>query len=415
MHDQRCSSLFGVFLAILLALMLLSVFACDRQPTGLGEIPGEGDLAGIGEIDLGAGGSFLLGTVTDTTLAPGYLEIWAMDVAYDTQTGIVSFDVQLGNQTRRNIPPPIQFVITEIMPPSIAVLEFDGTSWDGFPFYDFSSKLGDDDILQPGERTERVTMRFHTARPRSFAIGFRIDLGPPPGGGMILGIVYRDDNRNGARDRSDLVEPGIPGITVFLEKTLEGGDKVLLLARTDVNGEYRFGGLREGVYKVGVSIAPEMWEVTSTNPLLITLVKGPDGEVQDFFGASFGLFPLHAREPHTLFGPVAVGPGSPVGTLLDSTFIDSLTPLPVVYSYYLNVMRPPFLATQPGIIDSASTWINDTLVFEYHRSARPDSAFFVPQTILLPEGLVKTGENAIRLFTDGPERAVLLWWVYKEL
>lgn len=409
-------SLVYLFAPILIILSLMLVlYSCSEQPIAIDQVPEGGDLSGIGEIDPDVGGSFLLGSVADSTFARGYIEVWAMDVAYDPSMGIVSFDVQLFNKTEQEIPAPIHFVITDVIPRNIAVVEFDGVSGDGFPFYDFSSKLGDDNVLDPGERTERVTMKFHTAEPRSFAIGFRIDLGPPPGGGIIAGVVYRDDNQNGMRDRCDRCEPGIQGITVALEKTLDNGEKVILFTRTDLNGEYSYWGLKEGVYKVFVNESMEGWVVTSTNPLLITLVEGPDGKVQDFFGANFGLFPIEPPVPGNLFGPIMVGPLSRHGTLVDSVFINPPSVLPVIHKYYLDVMEPPFgIGPFLGVIDSASAWINDELVFEYVRTLPPDSTYFRPQTIELPDGLVKLGENTIRLLTTGNEHAVLMWRVYKE-
>lgn len=415
MHVRTHFSSNGFFLFILSMLVLALVFSCGEQPTGIEGEPEEGGFSGTGDIDPGAGGSFLLGTVSDTTFAEGHLEVWAMDVAFDPATGIVSFDVQLQNCMRTDIHPPIHFVITRIMPRDIAVLEFDGTSADGFPYYDFSDKLGDDGILEAGGRTERVTMKFHTVEPRSFAIGFRIDLGTYAPGGMIAGVVFRDDNRDGIRERCEKLErcePGIPGIVVALKKPLEN---VILLVRTDRNGEYRFGGLRAGVYEVFVEVSPQSWEVTSVNPLLVTLVAGPDGEVQDYLGANFGLFPLQPPPSENLFGPVIVGPFSPFGTLLDSLFVNPPSILPVVQYYYIDVVEPPFMFPSLGIVDTAAAWINDELVFAYRRPEPPDSAYFWPRTIRLREGLVRVGENTIRLFTDGNEEAALMWRVYKKM
>jgi hypothetical protein len=409
------SSITKLIIPVLFVIVSALVFSCGEQPTGIVQEPGDG-LSGIGEIDPDAGGDFLLGTVSDSTRGPGHIEIWAKNVAFDSASGIVSFDVQLVNRMRTNIPAPIRFVVTYIRPADIAVLGFDGTTRDGFPYYDFSSKLGNDNILEPGESSEPVTMKFHTVRPRPFAIGFRIDLGPSPGTGMIAGVVFQDDNRNGIRDRckDDPCEPGIPGITVALEKTLSDGDRVILLVRTDVNGEYHFGGLREGVYKVFVEASPQYWEVTSPNPLLVTLIEGPDGEVQDFFGANFGLYPLYPPPPDNLFGPILVGPASPYGTLVDSTFTNPPSVLPVVFHYYLEVMEPPWEGPYPVVVDSASAWINDVLVYEYSKSTPPDTIAFTPKTIRLRDNLVHGGENKIRLFTDGPGRSALMWRIYRK-
>lgn len=416
MKGQKRSPAIRSIAPILLALMLVLFFSCGEHPTGVKRDSDEGPFSGSGEIDPGVSGGFLLGSVSDSTFAPGWIEVWGMDVAYDSTNGIVSFDVQLFNQTSRDIAPPVHFVITYIVPRNIAVLEFDGVTGDGFPYFDFSSKLGGDGVLEPGERTERVTLKFHTVEPRSFAIGYRIDLRPPLEGGIIGGIVYRDDNQNGVRDRCDnyRCEPGIPRITVALEKTLSNGDHVVLLTRTDLNGGYRFWGLGEGVYKVFVSAVQDNWEVTSANPLLVTLVEGPDGRIQSFLKANFGLFPLEPPIPGNLFGPILIGPFSPFGTLLDSTFTNPPSILPVVFKYYLDVMEPPFDRAYPGVIDSASAWINGELVFDYGRIPPPDTVYSAPVTVLLPEGLVQVGENSIRLFTDGDAGSALMWRVYRK-
>ena len=137
-------------------------------------------------------------------------------------------------------------------------------------------------------------MKFHTVESRSFAIGFRVDLDAAAGGGVIAGVVYRDDNQNGTMDRIDTCEPGVPGVTVALEMTLENNNRLTLYTTTDSSGEYSFSGLEQDVYKVFVDPAPENWEVVSTNPLLVTLVKGPDEKVLDFTEANFGLYALES-------------------------------------------------------------------------------------------------------------------------
>jgi hypothetical protein len=410
MFHLRRSSLFPPAAFVLLTLALALVFSCSEQLMEVDQEPGGGN----GDIEPGIGGSFLLGLVSDSSIAPGHIEVWGMDVEYDSAQGIVSFDVQLVNRSRTSIPPPIHFVITEIVPHDISVVDFDGVTGDGFPFYDFSEKLGDDNVLEPEERSERVRMYFQTGEERSFAIGFRIDLRPPDSEGAIGGVVYRDDNKNGRRDRCDRCEPGIPEISVGLEKPLDNGDRVILITRTNGKGEYRFYGLKEGVYKVFVSPDLENWEVTSANPLLVTLVEEPDGSVQSFLGAHFGLFPMHPPVPDNLFGPIMTGPLSPFGTVLDTVFTNPATYTPVQYNYYLDVMEPPFAFPSCGIVDSASAWINDELVFEYHRIYDPDTAYFAPTTVELPDSLVPYGENRILLTTYGNRDAVLMWRVYRE-
>jgi hypothetical protein len=395
-------------------------------------------MTGSGDIDPGASGSFLLGKLMDPNFAAGYIEVWAANVMYDTASGMVSFDLTLTNFTEWPIPPAIHFVITWISPPNIAIVDIDGETRDGFPFYDFSDKLGPDGILDVGESTEPVTARFHTVIPQSFGIGFRIDLAPmPPVGATIEGVVFRDDNRNGVRDRCrdcgtpasadaycHRCEPGIPDITVSVDRLRDDGTMFTMIARTDQDGRYRFTGFDQGVHKIFVHPPVNVFEITSSNPLLVTLIRGPGGEVLSYFDADFGLYPHFTPGGQTLFGPVLVGPMSMHGTLLDSTFVDSLSILPVIHRYFLEVTYPPFERWPiQGVVDTASAWINDVMVYDFSAPDPPDSNwyepaaadthFFVPEIIELPEGLIHYGPNQIRLFVDGNDHAVLLFRVFK--
>ncbi len=421
----------------LCVLLLVLAFSCGESPTTVDDKSGGGGgMSGSGDIDPGATGSFLLGSVTDSLFAPGYIEIWASNVMFDSATGMVTFDISLTNFTEWPIPPAIHFVITSINPPNIAILDFDGETRDGLPFYDFSDKLGSDNVLDIGETTEPVTAKFHVVQPRSFSIGFRIDLHPMLQGAKIVGVVFRDDNKNGVRDRckndgvntvsqNDRCEPGIPNITVSVDHPLRDGTMITLITRTDQNGEYTFTGFRQGVYKVRVHAPEDRWEITSSNPLLVTLVEGPDGKVQDFYGANFGLYPLFFPGGETLFGPILVGPRSPFGTLVDSTFEDTPSILPVVHHYYLEVMYPPY-DNWPvlGVIDTAAAWVNGVQVYSFsqpeppdssfNRSALQDSSWFMPELIRLPDGLVHYGENTIRLFADGNDHGVLWYRLFKQ-
>lgn len=410
---------------ILLALLLAFVFSCSEDPTRIEKQPADtGGLTGSGDVDPDANGSFLLGTVSDTIFAPGHIEVWANNVVFDDATGICSFDVALLNAMRTPIPAPIHFVITSVFPSNIAVVDFDGVTPDNFPYYDFSSKLGPDFVLDAGELSEPVNMKFHTVTARSFSIGFRIDIGPLQGMGKIAGVVFQDNNRNGIRDRckddganadpaQERCEFGIPGITVSLMKGPyeNNPDEVILITRTNENGEYMFAGLREGVYNVKVHVDPNQWEITSSNPLLVTLVKGPDGDVLDFYGANFGLFPVGGMGEETLFGPIIVGPMTPYGALLDSTFIDGVSLLPVIQHYYLDVYYPPYMGPFPVIIDTAAAWINGVQVFGY--SSTPPDSVFQGETVPLPPGLVHTGVNDIRLYVGENEYAALHFRVFK--
>jgi len=72
--------------------------------------------------------------------------------------------------------------------------------------------------------------------------------------GKIRGSVYEDGNGNGQRDGG---ERGIAGVTITLTGTDNLGNPVNRTVTTDVNGDYRFDGLRQGTYAV-----------TETHPIL---------------------------------------------------------------------------------------------------------------------------------------------------
>ena len=106
-------------LAVPAVVMLLLVFAvsCSETPSAIDNTSGgSGGMSGVGDIDLGTTGSFLLGSVSDTSFAAGYIDVWASNVEYDASTGLVMFDIALTNKTEWPIGPPVHFVITSSRP-----------------------------------------------------------------------------------------------------------------------------------------------------------------------------------------------------------------------------------------------------------------------------------------------------------
>ena len=246
------------------------------------------------------------------------------------------------------------------------------------------------------------------------------EVGCVPGGAAIAGVVFSDDNQNGVRDGCEGCEPGIPDITVVLNGTArddrgaivtQAGGRCPVFTRTSATGQYKFAGLREGVYTVAVVVPVDRFRLTSKSPLLVTLVRGPDGKVRSFLGANFGLFPIVPPPTDVLFGPIIVGPASMFGTILDSTFVNPPSPLTVVFTYVLDVMEPPWDRPFVAPIDSAKAWINGQKVFEYHRTPPDSMMSFPPQTIKLPYNLVPFGKNTIKIMTAGGAQSALMWKV----
>jgi hypothetical protein len=242
----------------------------------------------------------------------------------------------------------------------------------------------------------------------AFAIGFRVDVGPPSGG-SISGIVFNDLNGDGIRSS---LEPGIPHIIVELRPSAR---EILYRVRTDLNGHYVFPDLTADVYHAKAQADPNIaMRPTTPNPLLVTLVELPDGTVSDFEGANFGFLvgPLPPGEP--IFGPVDVGPGSPKGTVLDTTFVVPLFFAPV--EFFLVVTPPPILGPFPMRIDKADVAIDGTTVWEFV-CERPDTFSCMPWAkVPLDLHLPRTDnlERHIRITTEGDEWSFLMYSVVAE-
>ena len=86
---------------------------------------------------------------------------------------------------------------------------------------------------------------------------------PSPGQGAIVGNKFNDLNNNGSHD---LGEPGIAGLTIYLDangnRQLDSGEQS---TTTNVDGEYVFDNLLPGTYNVA-EVLQSGWIQTSPNP-----------------------------------------------------------------------------------------------------------------------------------------------------
>jgi hypothetical protein len=391
------------------ALLLFGfLFSCSESPTD--QNIDSDVMTGSGDIDPNANGDILLSDVDLGPDFPGRLEVWAVDLETEGDS-VVSFDLVLVNKTEFDLYPPIHFVITKIVPNSVSVLNPDGYVRDRLPFFDFSEKLGDDGVLTPGERTARVNVRFGWPEPAAFSIGFTLSIGQPPLEGVIAGIVFKDLNRNGIYDGES--EPGVPNIAVAL-RAASGDTRLGRVVHTDRLGRYGFRGLHAGVYEVAAMGLLGM-SFTSPNPILVTLVELPDGTVSSFTDADFGTTPLYPPIER-FFGPAPVGPGSELGTHVDSSFVvppPVPTDLPRPHNYFVRVEPPMLMGPRPIYITEADVSIDGQSVFEFE--CRGDSLCLPPvaRVLLEPPGLAE-GEHMICIDVLGSEGSFLLISVERE-
>jgi len=391
------------YLICLIMVGLLAVLpSCSDNPT---DAPISADNQATGHIDPNQSGGVLLGRVT-TGLSPATVEVWAQNLTVESDE-IVSFDAVIVNKCRCPIEAPIHFVVTRVIPDAVQVENEDMEGPDG-PIFDFSDDIGDDGVLGPLEASDPVKMQFRWPEPMAFAIGFRVEAGPP-NGGTVSGVVFNDLNGDGMRGSA---EPGIPGVLVTLKPSVREN---LYRTRTDINGRYLFPDLTADVYQVAAHADPNTsMRPTTPNPLVVTLVELDDGTVSDFEHADFGFHFAVPPIPTLVFGPVDVGPGSPNGTVLDTTFSVPLFFAPV--NFYLLVYPPPIAGPLPLRIDRAEVVIDDATVWDFV-CVPPDTLLCAPMA-KVPLNLYLDGndnlERHIRITTEGDERSFLTYSIVAE-
>jgi hypothetical protein len=223
------------------------------------------------------------------------------DIAYDRETGAVTFRAALVNASPRPLYAPLRLVLTGIEPSSISPLDVDGRTPTGESFFDLSAAVGEDGILLPGEMSQKTRMRFADRERDPFVLDALLDSGIGPAMGAIGGSVFLDQRPNGERDRD---EAGIPDVRLWLQT----GDQVIGDTRTDADGRYVFVGLSPGLHSVRID-ARDLATATP-NPLHVALVPAADeeGQAVSFLRADFAGFRRGepGGEPSSVLGPMRV-------------------------------------------------------------------------------------------------------------
>lgn len=386
MHRPR----FLLLISFLATLFLVP--SCSESPTGGTDTLGAED---VGQFDPNATGEFLLGAVT-AGAADGRVEVWASNLLVESAS--VSFDARIINTSRTDISGPVYWVITDVQPPVVSPANPDYIYRDG-SVYDFSDDVGDDGVLSAGEVSDPVRATFNWPEPIGFSIGFRVGVGTLDSG-FVSGIVFDDANQNGQFDPR--IEHGIPGIRVDLIPSVREN---LYTTKTDRTGNYVFSGLAADVYRAKAFPGINM-QATTSNPRIVTLVERPDGTVTGISGVNFGFaVPIEPPPGPALFGPVAVGPGSPNGTELDSMFV--VPDFFAAVDLYLKVVPPPLLGPLPIHIDEASVRINDAVVWDF--TCEPADSFCTPAARVLLDPEATGRENTIGIRVLGDERSFLMF------
>lgn len=258
------------------------------------------------QLDPGAS-SFVLSRVPGTQ--PGQpaaeIELIGSNLVIHPVGETVLLDVALKNVSQIQLPNPAQVWLSDFQPAGIAVLNPDfvdppireaandtlnGPTRFGF---DYSSTVGPDAVLSPGETSQIRTWKFHVPGLQSFAFAAVATFGGPPGGPVIAGLVFHDLDGNGTRDPQ---EPPMFGWITLLRP-----DGVTAATGTMDGGLYSFPVQDVGLHRL--TLEPPALDclcevvVTTPNPLQVVLLPDENGQPLSYLHADFGVRILRLDEP----------------------------------------------------------------------------------------------------------------------
>jgi hypothetical protein len=214
---------------------------------------------------------------------PGELLIRGRNMMYDADLGVVTVDLSVYNDSDAALPERVGLTFMQFMPDDVTILNSDNDQNGAGALVVFEFADGDGN-WSPGEESQARSVQFQMASGTSFGFVARIDVGLPPEGGTIAGMVWHDMNENG---EMDIDEPGVGGITMALHTGDDLTVTPLTTAVTAEDGTYSFEGQDAGYYTV--VRMPLEGLVGTTPPEMAVILVEMDGIVSDFLLANFGV------------------------------------------------------------------------------------------------------------------------------
>lgn len=288
---------FRPLMIFLLMLGLISFAACSDSTTP--ETP-DGVLGNAhleGNLDPEAG-TFVLKTIdlTNPEGPPVRVQLIGSEMVTNPDLESVELMVSLRNLHNAPLYAPAMITLKEFQPEGVMVLNADfmlpiygpgGNPIGGDVYgFDYSDLLGEDGELEPGETSEGKLWRFYSPQLGSFAFGAEGEFGLAPNLARLGGICFNDDNQNGLMDAD---ESPLPLGAVSIETP--GGDH--LEAWVQESGRWSVHVFEPGLYTVHFdplvdTFAPVAF--STPNPLQVILTSNPDGTLQGFLDANFGMY-----------------------------------------------------------------------------------------------------------------------------
>ncbi|MFH1143651.1 MAG: hypothetical protein V1774_03820 [Candidatus Eisenbacteria bacterium] len=221
------------------------------------------------------------------------IDLIGRDLRTDPETGQIFLDVAIRNMDRRSLFAPVEIVVSDFVPHSVAPVNADWTqcpdsiavlSEDCLYGYEYTPLLGDDRTLLPGETSEFRTWQFRVPGLAVFSFGAAARLSLDPEAARIGGLFFHDRNGSG---RPDTDEAPLAGGWVRVEGPGIEGRRV----RVGPDGRYMIPVRHAGLYTLTATPPPTFQAVhfTTPNPLQVVLAPGSDGAPQSFLDADFGV------------------------------------------------------------------------------------------------------------------------------
>ncbi len=284
-------------------LALLAISACSESDSPDQSSGNLDSSETLGNLDPGAG-SFVLKTMDEPTPDghPLLVDLVGSDMTVDADSNRVSLMVALHNRHQETLYGPAMVWVEEFEPQDVYLRNADQVrvplSPQDSPLnpgpepgigygMDYSDLLGEDGVLSPGETSAARQWTFQLGtQMEPFSFAARAHFGLEPVGSILGGVCFWDENRNGQPDFGEGVMPH-----GLVRVTLPGGQMEEVLV--DEAGRWEWPLSQAGLYTVFYEPMIETFApiaFSTPNPRQVVITTGPDGELQSFIHANFGVF-----------------------------------------------------------------------------------------------------------------------------
>jgi hypothetical protein len=227
---------------------------------------------------------------------PVLLRLEGSELRSDPAAGTVSLSVQVRNLSGEAVSAPLIVWLSDLQPAGVRPLNADRTRpVDGVEPYDtepdstvygfdYTELLGGAS-LPDGEATPAKTWIFADPSLAAFSFAARVECGAFTGRARLGGQLFIDVDGNG---RPSLGEP--PFLAGGVQVSGPGG--VVAWSSPDDSGHWELPIVEPGLYEItfqSLSMTPLPVLLTTANPLNVVITAAPDGSLQSYLEAHFGI------------------------------------------------------------------------------------------------------------------------------